>query len=130
MCDFEKRSVLLSLSLLLCVKNNGKKITSTVKQNTLINTTSNMKSACVARYHTIRFPSLRDLVLFWHHNLDHINEAKLLSNVENNLIKGLPKELTMQAIRKYFPHACLACSIGNLQSLLHPLASIFNPKYQ
>ena len=25
MCDFEKRSVRISLSLLLCVKNNGKK---------------------------------------------------------------------------------------------------------
>jgi hypothetical protein len=58
--------------------------------------------------------------------LDHINEAKLLSIVENNLIKGLPKELTVQAIRKNFPHACLACLIGNLQSL--SLVSIFNPK--
>jgi hypothetical protein len=26
------------------------------------------KFACVARYHTIKFSSLRDLVLFWHHN--------------------------------------------------------------
>jgi hypothetical protein len=90
--------------------------------------TIKMKSACVARYSTIRFLSLQDLVLFWHHNLDHINEAKLLSIVEHKLIKGLPKELTVQAIRKYFPHACLACSIGNLQSLSHPLVSIFNPK--
>ena len=39
------------------------------------------KSACVARYHTIRFPTLKDLVLFWHHNLDHINITKLISIV-------------------------------------------------
>jgi len=86
------------------------------------------KSTCVARYHTIRFPTLKDLVIFWHHNLDHINITKLISIVENKLIKGLPTELTVQAIRKYFPHDCLPCSIGNLQSLSHPLASIFNRK--
>ena len=82
----------------------------------------------VARYHTIRFNNLQDVVLFWHENLNHASLIQMKSLVKNKIIIGLPSELTVKAIDKYFPHNCFNCSIGNLQAKAHPLAAVFNPK--
>ena len=76
--------------------------------------------ASLARYHTIKFSTLSDLVLFWHTTLGHISQSKMLSIVKNKLILNLPPELTETAIKNHFPSSCLRCSIGNIQRVSSP----------
>ena len=89
--------------------------------------TVNIPQACIARYHTIKFSTLSDLVLYWHTTLGHIGKTKMLSIVRNNLILNLPKELTESAINEHFPINCLRCSIGNIQRISSPLRAEHNP---
>ena len=60
-------------------------------------------SSFIAKYRTISFPTVKDLVLFWHKNLNHASETRMIAVVKNKFIANLPAQLTVAAIRKYFP---------------------------
>jgi hypothetical protein len=86
-------------------------------------------SVFIAKYHTIGFPTVKDLVLFWHKTLNHASETRMIAVVENKLIANLPAQLTVAAIRKYFPKSpnpCYDCPLGNLQRLSSPPAATHN----
>ena len=81
---------------------------------------------CPAHFRTVKFPTIADMVMFWHVNFNHANMQKMINIVEHKMITNLPTELTVDAIRNHFPHQCISCSLGNLQTLPHPLATTFN----
>ena len=88
-------------------------------------------SSFIAKYRTISFPTVKDLVLFWHKNLNHASESRMVAVVQNKLIANLPAQLTVDAIRKYFPKSpnpCYDCPLGNLQRLSSPPAATHNFK--
>ena len=80
----------------------------------------------IARYNTARFNTARDVVLFWHIAMGHPNLEKMIAVVRNDIYVGLPATLTVENIRKYFPHQCVECTIGNLQRVPRPPAAKFN----
>ena len=87
------------------------------------------KSTSIAKYHTISFPKIIDLVVFWHRNLNHLSESKMISVVQNSLIDHLPAQLTVENIRKFFPKfpsPCFECPLGNLQRLSSPPSATHN----
>lgn len=47
--------------------------------------------------------------------LGHAPIERMVEVVENGFFKNLPPELTVKAIRKYFPFACFACLKGCAQ---------------
>ena len=52
------------------------------------------------------------LVLLLHCALGHASESSMIEVVEKKLIDNLPRELTPQAIRKFFPKNCIPCIRG------------------
>ena len=78
--------------------------------------------ASSARYYTVTFNSLRDVVLYWHFALGHASEEKMISIVEHNLVRNLPFQLTTAVIRKYFKQLprCKPCAEATLQQLASP----------
>jgi len=78
--------------------------------------------ASSARYYTVTFNSLRDVVLYWHFALGHASEEKMISIVEHNLVRNLPLQLTTAVIRKYFKQLprCKPCAEATLQQLASP----------
>ena len=81
-----------------------------------------VKKASIARYYTSQFNTLKDLVLYWHVALDHANEKKMLSIVENKCISNIPDQLTPAVIRKYFKllPRCIPCATATLQQVPSP----------
>ena len=72
-------------------------------------------------YKSMAFPALADLVRYWHEALSHLSVDDLCYVVEHYPM-DFPKELTISAIRKYFP-ACAACAVGSLSQLSLPTTS-------
>jgi len=83
-------------------------------------------SASVATYHTVSYSSLADLVQYWHVVMNHANKAKMISIVQNGLYANLPKELTVDAIIKYFPAKCFDCTTDNLHQMAAPASYPFD----
>ena len=85
--------------------------------------------ANIARYYTVTFNSLRDVVLYWHFALGHANEEKMVNIVEHQLVRNLPIQLTVPVIRKYFKELprCKPCAEASLQRL-SPLPSSTSPR--
>ena len=97
--------------------------------NPLIIPSTPSNSSSIAKYRTISFPTVKDLVLFWHKNLNHASEARMIAVVQNKLIANLPAQLTVTAIQKYFPkfpNPCFDCPLGNLQRLSSPPSATHN----
>jgi len=61
---------------------------------------------------TVARPGIQKLILLLHIALGHISEERLVNVVKKKLIANLPSELTVKAIRKYFPQVCKACIQG------------------
>lgn len=80
------------------------------------------KTASIARYYTSKFNSLKDLVLYWHIALDHASEQRMINIVQHQLISGLPSQLTVPVIRKYFKRLprCINCATATLQQTPDP----------
>jgi len=80
------------------------------------------KTASIARYYTSRFNNLKDLVLYWHIALDHASEDRMVHIVQHQLISGLPSQLTVPVIRKYFKRLprCVNCATATLQQSPDP----------
>jgi len=80
------------------------------------------KTASIARYYTSKFNSLKDLVLYWHVALDHASEQRMINIVQHKLIYGLPSQLTVPVIRKYFKRLprCINCATATLQQTPDP----------
>ena len=90
------------------------------------------KSANIARYHTIRFANLKDLVLYWHVIFRHASMEQMIAVVKHKLITGLPSQLTEEAIRKYYPslprnEPCLDCALGSIALTPSPAAQTEPP---
>ena len=85
--------------------------------------------ANIARYYTVTFNSLRDVVLYWHFVLGHANEEKMVNIVEHQLVRNLPIQLTVPVIRKYFKELprCKLCAEASLQRLC-PLPASTSPR--
>lgn len=49
----------------------------------------------------IGFPMLKDMVLFWNKNLNHVSESRMIAVVQNKLIANLSSQFTVATIRKY-----------------------------
>ena len=67
-------------------------------------------------YQTMDFPHLSDLV--WHEAWNHADVETMVAIVKdpaNPTFDNVPKALTPQVIRKYFP-SCVACPFGNLSA--------------
>ena len=77
-------------------------------------------SVALARYHTVQFPTKRDLVLYWHHVFRHASKELMVRIVKFKVFKNLPAQLTVTAIHKHFPVACLDCALGSIQLISPP----------
>ena len=53
-----------------------------------------LQKAFIAKYQTIGFQKIQDVVGFCHRNFNHASESQMVAMVKNNLIKSLPPELT------------------------------------
>jgi len=68
----------------------------------------------IHRYQTANFSSISDLVRFFHELLGHPSIETMISIIESSSISNFPPELTIQAVRKYFPFNCISCPAGQL----------------
>ena len=68
----------------------------------------------IHRYQTAKFTSIADLVRFFHDLLGHPSIETMIDIVQSSSIDNLPNDLTVQAVRKYFPFDCPACPAGQL----------------
>ena len=84
------------------------------------------KSAAVKRYHTVTYPTLQSLVIYWHTVWRHCSLQQMLSIVQNKLFDNIPSQLTEDVIRKHFPHTCTDCSLGNIQLQSTPAPKVFD----
>ena len=64
-------------------------------------------------YQTAKLNGLGELVQYFHESWGHANEQQMVLIVQHEMFTSLPKELTVNAIHKYFP-ACSSCVKGNL----------------
>ena len=71
-----------------------------------------------ASYYTVQNNTLADLVRFWHECWFHLGMEEMIRIVQNNSMTNIPKELTPDVIRRYFP-MCSACTEGNLAKKPH-----------
>jgi len=62
----------------------------------------------------IRFQSTKDLVEFYHELLGHINMESLIKLVEKGGIENMHPDLTVKAIRQYYPYKCKQCGQGSM----------------
>ena len=65
----------------------------------------------------------RDIVLYYHRLWNHASKSEMLLNLQYQVYPNLPRLLTPEAIRKYFPSTCIACSIGSMKVKPHPKTS-------
>jgi hypothetical protein len=77
------------------------------------------QSAFIARYHTVQFANLKELVLYWHTIFRHSSLEEMIRIVRSKTIKNLPEQLTEEVIRKHFPALpknppCLDCALGSI----------------
>ena len=84
-------------------------------------------TANIARYHTVQFANLKDLVLYWHIIFRHAPMDEMIRIVKNSVIKNLPAQLTVETIRKHFPALpfnppCLDCALGSIPLKTSPPA--------
>jgi hypothetical protein len=68
----------------------------------------------IHRYQTANFSSISDLVKFFHELLGHPSIETMISILESSSVTNFPPELTIQAVRKYFPFNCISCPAGQL----------------
>ena len=68
--------------------------------------------------------TLEELVLFYHTLWNHCTKPMMLSNLSNKVYTPIPRQLTADAIHKYFPKHCVPCSIGSMKVKPHPQRSI------
>ena len=68
----------------------------------------------IHRYQTANFSSISDLVNFFHELLGHPSIETMISIIESSSVSNFPTELTIQAVRKYFPFNCVSCPAGQL----------------
>ena len=61
---------------------------------------------------SVERPRTQQLVQLLHVALNHAALERMVEVVEKGFMQNLPHELTVRAIRKYFPSACVACLKG------------------
>ena len=64
---------------------------------------------------SVEFPKIQQLVQLLHVVLGHAPVDRMIEVVEKQFFKNLPPELTVKAIRQYFPSACVNCLKGRAQ---------------
>ena len=61
---------------------------------------------------TVERPKIAQMVQLFHVALGHAPMDRMIEVIEKKFIDNLPHELTVKAIRKYFPTACVTCFKG------------------
>jgi hypothetical protein len=84
--------------------------------------------AFIARYHTVQFANLKELVLYWHNIFRHASMDEMIRIVHNKVIQNLPAQLSEEVIRRHFPALpknppCLDCALGSIALRSSPPAS-------
>ena len=82
-----------------------------------VTTNSNHKLInAIYRYETAKFHNIADWFFCFHDLLGHPSIDTMLAIIQSSSISNLPSELTVSAVRKYFPFNCSTCLASQLAS--------------